>query len=254
MSNLLRKEYQEVGMVEKLISPGDKVEMKSVEQVLLPDNTEGRKLYKSSVHDVLEDGKINILMPMDKTKLVLLPVDGEYEVCFFTSAGMYRGNVRIIERQKIGNNYVLVTELTTNLQKFQRREYYRLSCIIEMASRAITENEAVAIGKKLEHLVSENAMTKGVIVDISGGGLRFVSREKFEENQFIYIKFSIPIGGVEKEFDVVGKIVSSQDIPNRDSEYQNRVKFVYMDNITREVIIKYIFDEERKNRKNGKGF
>ena len=40
---------------------------------------------------------------------------------------------------------------------------------------------------------------------------------------------------------------------NRRNEYQVRTKFVYLDNITREEIIKYIFDEERKNRKNGKG-
>ena len=48
-------------------------------------------------------------------------------------------------------------------------------------------------------------------------------------------------------------VLSSEQIPNRADEYQNRVKFLNMNTTTREDIIKYIFNEERKNRKNGKG-
>ena len=67
-------------MIEKFISPGDKLEMKSTTDVKLPDGSEGVRLYKSTVYDVLDDGRIEIVMPMEQSKLVLLPVDGEYEV------------------------------------------------------------------------------------------------------------------------------------------------------------------------------
>ena len=46
--------------------------------------------------------------------------------------------------------------------------------------------------------------------------------------------------------------ILSKEIEKRQNEYENRVKFIYIDNTTREEIIKYIFDEDRKNRKNGK--
>lgn len=253
MSNLLRKIEQEVPMIEKYISAGDKIEMKSVEQVILPDGTEGRKLYKTTVYDVEENGVIKIMMPMEKTKLVLLPIEGEYEVCFFTASGMYRGNVRILNRDKIENSYVLITELTTNLSKFQRREFFRFSCVLETEVKNISENEAQSIGKKLEQLVSEDNMLRAVIVDISGGGLRFVSRQAYEENSLIYTKFRLPFGDHEKEFRVAGRIICNNKLKNRTDEYENRVKFTYLDNITREEIIKYIFNEERKNRKNEKG-
>lgn len=39
-------------MIEKFISPGDKVEMKSTVNVVLPDGTKGIKTYKSSVYDI----------------------------------------------------------------------------------------------------------------------------------------------------------------------------------------------------------
>ena len=44
-------------MIEKFISPGDKLEMKSTTDVKLPDGSQGVRLYKSTVYDVLDDEK-----------------------------------------------------------------------------------------------------------------------------------------------------------------------------------------------------
>ena len=96
-------------------------------------------------------------------------------------------------------------------------------------------------------------MSRGVIVDISGGGLRFVSRSPYREGSILYLKYKLNIADKDRDFTMAAKVLSSAEIPNRASEYQNRVKFMYMDTTTREEIIKYIFNEERKNRKNGKG-
>ena len=252
MSVLAKKIDQEVPMIEKFISPGDKLEMKSTQEVTLPDGTEGVKLYKTSVFDVLDDGKIMIVMPMEKSKMVLLPIDGEYEVCFFSHGGMYNANIRIIDRQKINNTYVLISEMVTNLHKFQRREYYRFNCIVEMLARELAKSESEAFEKQLGYLVSENEMQRGVIVYISGGGLRFFSRQSFTEGKVLYLRFKLSINDEEKEFRLAAKVIISREIEKRQNEYENRVKFLYIDNTTREDIIKYIFDEERKNRKNGK--
>ncbi len=76
-------------MIEKFISSGDKLELKSTVRVILPDGTEGVKTYKSSVNNILDDGRLEFVMPMEQTKLVLLPIDGEYDVCFFSHSGVY---------------------------------------------------------------------------------------------------------------------------------------------------------------------
>lgn len=240
-------------MIEKIISPGDKLEMKSTVSVVLPDGTEGIKTYKTSVYDVLDDGRIEIVMPTEQTKLVLLPVDGEYDVCFFSHGGMYRADVRIVDRQKVNGTFILVTELISNLHKFQRREYYRFNCIVEMTAREMSRQETEAFAKGLTYLVSEKDMDRGVIVDISGGGTRFVSKQKFTEDSLILMKFELSIMDRERPFLLAAKVIYSGEIENRKDEYENRVKFEFIDNTTREEIIKYIFDEERKNRKNGKG-
>ena len=240
-------------MIEKFISPGDKLELKSTVSVVLPDGTEGIKTYRTSVYDILDDGRLELVMPMEKTKLVLLPVDGEYDVCFFCHGGMYRADVRIVDSQKINGIYILVVEMISNLHKYQRREYYRFNCVIEMMAREMTRQELDAFAKGITYLISERDMVRGVIVDISGGGTRFVSREKFDEGSNILMSFNLPIMESERSFLLAAKVVYSSEIENRTNEYENRVKFEFIDTMTREEIIKYIFDEERNNRKNGKG-
>lgn len=240
-------------MIEKIISAGDKIELKSTVSVVLPDGTEGVKTYRSTVYDILDDGRLELVMPMEQTKLVLLPVDGEYNVCFFTQGGMYRADVRIVDRQKINGTYILVVDIISNLHKYQRREYYRFNCIVDMEVREMTKQESDALARGISVMVPEMEMIKGVIVDISGGGTRFVSRQKFNEGSFILMSFCLSIMDEERSFFLAAKVIYSGEIENRENEYENRVKFEYINTSTREEIIKYIFDEERKNRKNGKG-
>ncbi len=239
-------------MIEKFISPGDKLELKSTVQVTLPDGTEGVKTYRTSVYNILEDGKLELVMPMEQTKLVLLPVGGEYDVCFYSHKGVYRTDVRIVDRQKVNGMYILIVELISSLHKYQRREYYRFNCIVDVMAREMTKYEEDAFARGRTYIVSEQDMIKGVIVDISGGGTRFVSKHKFTEDSMILMQFDLSILGSYRSFLLAAKVIYSGEIENREEEYENRVKFEYIDTMTREEIIRYIFDEERKNRKNGK--
>lgn len=240
-------------MLTRVIRPGDKLELQSIEDIQLADGTMGKRKYETSVFDVVDDDRVEIVMPMEKTKLILLPVDGEYDVCFFTKSGMYQCYIRIVERYKNDMNYVLVAEIISNLRKFQRRNYYRFSCILEMETRVLREEEIEAINKNLGYLVPSASLRRAIIVDISGGGLRFISRERYQTGEMIYCRYKLQVDGELKEYNLVGKVLSSEALPNRPDEYSHRVEYVGIDNIEREEIIKYIFDEERKIRKKEKG-
>lgn len=236
-------------MIEKFIAPGDKLEMKSVQEVTSSEQEADIKLYKSTVYDVSEDGKIIMVMPMEKAKLVLLPIEGEYEVCFFSHGGMYNANVRVVDRQKINNTYVLITEMITNLHKHQRREYYRFNCIVEMLTKELAKAEEEAFEKQLGYLVSETDMKRGVIVDISGGGLRFISEQKYDTDSLILCSYYLLTNGTKKLYEVVGKVLAVRKLDNRPDTYEHRVQYYNLDVDTREMIIKFIFEEERKERK-----
>ena len=92
-------------------------------------------------------------------------------------------------------------------------------------------------------------MLKSVIVDISGGGIRFVSVNRFEEGMILYSIFRLPSRKVAEEYRVCIKILKARELENRPDTYEYRAQYTIIDEDDREDIIRYIFEEERKNRK-----
>ena len=136
-------------MIEKYIKPGQRVEMKAVKRTSLKDDKE-EKVYGSKVYDIVSDDQIEIEMPMEQTKLLLLPVDAEYEIFFYAGPVLYECVARVINRYKTNNVYILLFEIETNLKKHQRREYYRYSCAIDMSSRPLIDEEIASGGEKMD--------------------------------------------------------------------------------------------------------
>lgn len=237
-------------MVSKYILPGDKLEIKEIKRT--GSQQEARpKAYVSKVYDILSEDRMEILMPMVQAKLILLPVDGEYEMVFYTKAGLYQCNARIVDRYKSNNVYILVVEMLTNLRKYQRREFYRFSCALDMQDRQLEEEEINTVEEKTEVPSKALPLKHSIIVDISGGGLRFVSDHAYDIGCLIYCKYNLMTDKGEKEYNLVGKVLKCKELENRKGEYEHRVQYVNIEPEEQEEIIKYIFLEERKNRKNG---
>ena len=236
-------------MLTDLVRPGDKIEVQAVEGAILGGNTENKKIYTSQVYDVVDDEQLEIMMPMDGTKLILLPVDGEYQFCFYTRKGLYQCFVRVVERYKENNVYILLCELTSPLGKYQRREYYRYACTLPVKTRELLEEEIEGLKEGKYHMWMGIPLTKGNIVDISGGGIRFVSPVKYTEGTQIVISLTLNMHGKEENYELVGLILKSKANEVRRGEYEHRVKFTLITNVQREEIIRYIFEEERKSRR-----
>ena len=144
--------------------------------------------------------------------------------------------------------YILVLELTSNLRKYQRREYYRFSCALEMEARDLLEEEKIAVEQDDYHLIPGLPLKRSVIVDISGGGLRFVSTQKYEKDSLIYCTYYLMLNGQKKKYELVGKILSVKEVQGKAGIYEHRVQYVNLNVDEREEIIRYIFEEERKHR------
>ncbi len=237
-------------MLSKFVKEGDKVELSAVGRKFYKSFGEGQKLYYSKVYEILSEDSMEIIMPMEKTKLILLPVDGEYNMVFYGATGLYQCFARVADRYKSNNVYILVMELTSNLRKYQRREYYRFSCALEMCSRTLEEEEVQAIEQKEPYVLQPNLPIKrSVIVDISGGGLRFMSSQRYEPGSLIYCSYHLLKGTKHKKYEVVGKVLAVKELENRRGTFEHRVQYYNLDTRTREEIIRFIFEEERKSRK-----
>lgn len=234
-------------MLTDIVKPGNRIDIQTVEHAILGASSDA-KVYSSKIYDILDDEKLEILMPMKGTKLILLPVDGEYQFCFYTAKGLYQCTVRIVERYKENSIYLLLCEMTSPIGKYQRREYYRLSCILPMRSRDLMEEEIKAIEKFDYQLIAGLPLTKGEIVDISGGGIRFVTSDRYEPGTQIVVYFNLNVHGKESTYELIGEVLSSKQNDVNKGIYEHRLKFTAIDNRKREEIIRYIFEEERKSR------
>ena len=235
-------------MLSKFLRPGDRIELQMVEHHRL--NEDSQRVFVSEIHEILSEDQMEIVMPMEKTKLILLPVDVEYDLTIYGQHGLFQCFARVIDRYKSNNVYILVVELTTNLRKHQRREYYRYSCALDMCSRELEENEIKAIELKEPFVLTPGLPIKrSVIVDISGGGLRFVSEQKYEPDSLIYCSYSLLNNNQKKHYEIVGKVLTVTELSNRRGTFEHRVQYVDLDKDVREGIIRFIFEEERKNRK-----
>lgn len=245
------------GILSNYITPGCRVDLQAVERVRLTQDgkEKPKRVHQSEVIDIISEDRIEISMPMEKSKLVLLPVDGEYDMYFYGNNALYQCYARVADRYKSNNLYVLVMDLTSNLRRHQRREYYRFSCALEMDSRQLDEEEIVYASNADSALIPELPLKSSIIVDISGGGLRFVANYAYDVDSLILCKYHLIIGEECKEYNLVGKVLSVNEIEveNWKGLYEHRVQYVNMDKTEREEIIRYIFDEERKVLKNQRG-
>ena len=109
-------------MLSRFVEEGSKIELRALQRGLEEKGAESTaKVYQSRVLQILSEDTLEISMPMEQTRLILLPVDSEYDMIFFEENSLYQCFARIIDRYKSNNVYVLVMELTSNLRKYQKR-------------------------------------------------------------------------------------------------------------------------------------
>jgi len=241
-------------MLSKILSVGNKVELKKVANPIIDDLIEigdSHKTYFSQIYDIMDDNRMKIGMPIEAGKVIPLEINFRYDCCFYTTNGLYQCRVVVVDRYKEGSIYVLVVEAITELQKYQRRQYYRLGCTLDIRYRILDKHEFDEFMQTpdKEEYANRKPMEKGVALDISGGGVRFTSEREHKKNDEMFLLLEINYDGNEKIYGILGRIISCEELKNKPGTYEYRVEYRNMQGGVREELIKYIFDEERKRRK-----
>jgi len=215
--------------------------------------------YTSMIEEVFPNGDLEVDMPTYQRKLVLLHNGVRYQMYFYCGKTTYMAIGEVVDRYKTDNRYFLRVQLKTQPVKFQRREYFRCECMIDMQFHTVPNKEYDMQQVMLlrRDLMRQNVMEiveDGIILDISGGGVRFVSKGYQEPGSYVRMMFNIPYAEeTYSAFDLIGKIISCDSIKDGKMNYVNRVKFICIESGEREEIIRFIFEEERKSRKLSRG-
>ena len=236
-------------MLSRVLKVGDKVELTKV-QAAQSDASIRKKVYVSQIYEVVDDTKVKVGMPIENGHIVAMSPNTRLDACFYTGKGLYHGRVVVVERMREHNIYVMVVELQYELKKFQRRQYYRLNCTMDLLHRLMEEEEQELFVNKGIAPDSDNikGFNNGVALDFSGGGIRFISQEKYTKEDLLVIRLKISYEDEYKIYSVVARVISSAPARNGRDNIENRVEFVDLNSKVREEIIRYIFREERKQR------
>lgn len=236
-------------MIKKIIGEGSKVELQRAGHHVTKKDEQQATVYHSLVCEILDDEQIKITIPLEQGRLVPLPVKSIYYASFYTTGGVYQAKVVVKDRFKEDNVYMMIIELISDLKKFQRRQYYRLNCMMDIRFKLLQDKEETEFEKEGNILENPADYKDGTALDISGGGMRFISEEKIEKDSDIFLVIQVHYEDGSKEYGLNAQIISAQPVKQRDDLYEYRVEYKNIQGKIREALIKYIFDEERKQRK-----
>ena len=247
-----------------LIETGTKLELKKIRHVeTVPEvSYVSRFLYQKSVDEAV------IEMPVKAGAMVPLEPGETYQVCFFTSKGLYQCQSQVIDRYYEDSLPVAVLKLRSEFEKLQRRQYYRMECLLQLEFATISEDDLKKmvlqkgtlgdqIAKKDGADVSEQSVKvryyPGTILDLSGGGIRYNSGHAAESGDIVAIHVAFTDPDLQRLHTLFAKVLTVLPVQNRSGVFEHRVEFVAITNAERERIIRYIFLEERKRRKREAG-
>ena len=193
-------------MANEVIQIGNKIEMQVVMNRSLTSETLGTEVYVSQFLQWADMNLATIAIPTFKGHLVPLRVDDVYELRFVTKNGLYRCRGRIKKRTKTSNGLAVAEiKFISAMEKFQRRQFYRMQCIMPMTfsiltdvqkdlykekKRCLTLEQKLNIEKKLES--QQLNFQKATVLDISGGGMRFNSSEQQEDGDVLLLQPALP--------------------------------------------------------------
>jgi c-di-GMP-binding flagellar brake protein YcgR len=140
-------------------------------------------------------------------------------------------------------------------KKVQRREFFRLACNLPIEYRIIgdAERKLIEEGTPYQEESMNPEWKKGVILDLSGGGIRFVSNEKGQKDAFLQVRFEMPVGDEDEIFCLYATLLRSEQNRNNTSLYDQRIMFWRLDYTLREKVVRSIFEIQRKKRSKATG-
>ena len=260
-------------MLTEIIHPGDKFDIEILKKI---EKNAKKTTYSSQIYDIIDKDKIVAMLPIYRGLIVPLPINAKYELVIYANTALYKCNAILKERYKEDNMHVMILEICSELKKYQRREYYRLTYSLDLTYYVLGDDLDIALDKMDEileilpveelqdtdetevtvdkHIVSEvkssenHGSVQGITIDISGGGMRFVSKKRTDIGQYILLEFAVMVDGKKVEYSQLSKVIYTREVPTKANTYEHRVQFERITIPERELLIKFIFEQERRYR------
>jgi len=207
---------------------------------------------KTSIIEInSKDELFKVYNPIHKNRVYTMVIDKIYKFRYIDDkSGIYTFDGRIIDRIKENQIFILVVKFEGNVEKSQRRAFFRMD-VIKKIRINLPMDERIDTAEKLEKLKKQvQFYPKEILLkDISGGGFGFLTNHTFAVGDIFLAEVNLDGTMIE----VIGKVVRKNKIldDQNDYKYSIGVEFKCLDTKTRREIINYIFNKQRELRKKG---
>lgn len=236
--------------MEKILKLGMHVEM--IKTGLALDALENiDKKYVSSLHEILSDGTLVLTNPTVRARLIPLHKGERYDGYFFLREKIYTAEFIVEKPYMEGNVRVVRVRLTGDLKKYERRQFFRFETTVDIRYLLLTAENMSEFKEAVKNnsLLQMQGFKDGTTLDISGGGMRFYSKETLPENGMVIVHMKVEIDGRKKDYTFLGKVLYCERHRDKREIYIHRTQFVDFKQDVREELVQYIFKCQRDRLK-----
>lgn len=227
--------------------------------IMIYVNNQESYTLTSFVYEVVNDERLIISNPIHEGHLYAMERRyGYYFRFYIENQGMYLFKGIMIERLLYDNLPSVSIKLDSEIKRIQRRKFYRVNFKSKghfLIEKKIPEQE---IAKKKALLNTKYKNEKDLIVeeatiekfpfdslDLSGGGIRVLTRKNFESGELI--KGEVLLNNMWNKFSGEVTRVQKKD----DNHFEVGIRFIDLDSATQSRIVSYVFEIERNLIKKG---
>lgn len=198
----------------------------------------GDDIYTCDVQDI-KDGYLAVSIPIKDNQYLPLQKGERIDVLYYEGSSLYEFTSLVSDRQR-SNIPLIWMVIPEKFKKIQRRKYVRVSVLLNVKCAVIPK----------EFLLNKDNISKlkffeGTAVDLSGGGLRLITKYNMERDNTLLMALPFSDGGIL----VKGKVMRIDE-----DEMKNVVcgiNFADLKAYEQEKIIGYVFQTMREQMKKG---
>lgn len=191
----------------------------------------------SQVLDIIDEKHMSIAMPIVNSVVVPIPTGEIVQIKYAKkSIGVFAFSARVLARKHSEHLSYMKMERLSDVKKVQRRDYFRLDIVLDVKMKLVETNG-----------VGDNNSFSALTKDISGGGLRLISKTKLSANDLVDIALKTDDGTIQAR----GRIIRCVPYESSGSDYEIAIIFDAIDEQARTQIISFIFKYQRKMKKKG---
>ncbi len=205
----------------------------------------------STLVEVVTETKIAVAIPTYNGRRFHIETGKRVRVIFKKEdVGVCNFTGLVVSHKLEGEIPLIYIQMVSNVDKNQRRDYFRLSIVTDVIFKiqtGVTTEKQVNMGKLVEVEIPVYRELQVVTRDISGGGLRAMVGERFEPG----MKLTVILLIENERIEVKAEVVRCQIFDETVKRYDCGLRFLEVEEKIRSRIIAFIFEKQRNLRKKG---